>query len=128
MNYVYSTLTCDNAFAVYAPKNDARALSVIKRKILIKGGHGVKNHRGIDTPRGVVTQVTDEELEILEANYSFQKQKKLGYLVVERREVAPAKVAEDMNPKDASAPLTPADFQEGDVSTPEAKVYKKKGK
>jgi hypothetical protein len=131
MNYVYSTLTCDNAFAVYAPKNDARQLSVIKKKILIKGGHGIKVVDANNTPRGVVTIVSDEDMELLEKNHSFNVQKKAGYIVVERtlNQKAPEVVAEDMNPKDASAPLTPADFQEGEVSTPETKVYKqKKGK
>lgn len=128
MNYVYSTLTCDNEFAVYAPKNDPRALSVIKKRILIKGGHGVKNHLGIDTPKGVVTQVSDEDLDILEKHYSFQKQVKAGFIVVDRKERAPATVAVDMAQKDASAPLTPADFEKGDNDSPEAPVYKKKGK
>lgn len=128
MPYVYSTLTCSNIFPVYARKSDPRTLSTIIRKIEILGGHGLKNPKGIDTPQGVVTKVTDEELEILENDISFKMQVDKGFITVDKKKVDPAKKAADMNPKDGSAPLTPKDFEVSDQSSPETPIYKNKNK
>jgi len=109
MNYIYSTLTCDNAYATYAD-NGNKDVPVVKRSVLIRGGHGVANKQ-LMTPRGVVTMINDEELELLEKNPSFQKHVERGFLTVEKREIAPEKVADDMAEKDRSAPLTPEDCE-----------------
>lgn len=129
MPFIYSTLTCSNSFAVYAPKPDPRSLSRIVKKIEIHGGHGMKNPKALDTPMGVVTKVTDEELELLQGLSSFKRQVAAGYIVVDNKKTDPAKKAADMNPKDASAPMTPKDFDTAKDSTEEAPIYsKKKGK
>lgn len=128
MPYVYSTLTCGNVFPVYAPKNDPRDLSRIVHKIEIKGGHGIKKQKEIYTPMGVRTEVSESDLELLLKNKSFQMQVKAGYITVDNKKVVAEKRAADMNPKDASAPLTPKDFEKGDLSDDEITTYKKKGK
>jgi len=110
MPFIYSTLTCSNSFAIYAPKTDPRALS------------------RIDTPMGVVTRVTDEELELLQQDLTFQQQVKDGFIVVDNKKTDPAKKAADMSQKDASAPLTPKDFEKSEDSEPELPIYRKKGK
>ncbi len=58
--YVYSTLTCDNNFAVYSntPNQD---IPVIHKTILIKGGHRVAT-KSLYTPRGVVTEISDDDM------------------------------------------------------------------
>ncbi len=128
MPFIYSTLTCSNSFAVYAPKTDPRALSRIVKRIEIHGGHGMKHPKALDTPMGVVTRVTDEELELLEQDLTFQQQVKDGFLVVDNKKTDPAKKAADMTQKDASAPLTPKDFEKSEDSEPELPIYRKKGK
>lgn len=128
MPYIYSTLTCGNSFAIYAVKNDPKALSRIVKRIEIHGGHGMKNPKALDTPMGVVTQVSDEDLALLQTLTSFRKQVDAGYLVVDNKKTDPAKKAVDMNPKDASAPMTPKDFVKSEDGTDEIPIYKKKGK
>ena len=128
MPFIYSTLTCSNSFAVYAPKTDPKALSRIVRRIEIHGGHGMKNPKALDTPMGVVTKVSDEDLELLQKLSSFKRQVAAGYLVVDNKKTDPAKKAVDMNPKDASSPLTPKDFEKSEDGTEEVPIYKKKGK
>lgn len=128
MPFIYSTLTCSNSFAIYAPKNDPKALSRIVKRIEIHGGHGMKNPKALDTPRGVVTRVSEEELELLEQSLSFRQQVEAGYIVVDNKKVDPEKKAVDMNQKDNSAPLTPKDFVTGEDSTDEIPLYKKKGR
>ena len=132
MYYVYSTATCSGTYAVYE-QNSSKDLGIIKKRpdgtkiaIVINGGHGVANKHFV-TPRGVVTKVSDEDMEILLADQGFQRHMKAGFLSYEKKEVAPEKKAESMAQKDGSAPLTPADFEEGEASSKETKVYKKKG-
>lgn len=128
MPFIYSTLTCSNSFVVYATKTDPKALSRIVKRIEIHGGHGMKNPQALDTPMGVVTKVTDEELKLLEENLSFRKQIASGFIVVDNKKVEPALKAADMSLKDASAPMTPKDFEKSDISDEATPVYKKKGR
>lgn len=128
MPFIYSTLTCSNSFAIYAPKTDPKSLSRIVKRIEVHGGHGMKHPKSLDTPMGVVTKVTDEELELLNKDLTFQQHVKDGYLVIDNKKVEPSKIAASMNPKDESAPLTPKDFEKSEDGTEEVPIYKKKGK
>lgn len=132
MFYVYSTATCPISYVVYE-SNTSSDLGVIKKRpdgtkisITIKGGHGVANKHFV-TPRGVVTQVSDEDMEILLQDKSFTKHMNAGFMSYEKKEVSPDKKAASMAEKDGSAPLTPSDFDEAEASSNETKVYKKKG-
>ena len=126
MPFIYSTLTCSNSFAVFAPKNDPKSLSRIVKRIEINGGHGMKNPKGIDTPMGVVTKVSDEELSLLEGMLGFRQQVEAGFIVVDKKKTDPAAKAANMNQKDGSSPLTPKDFETAKDSTDEAPIYAKK--
>ena len=132
MFYVYSTATCPIVYAVYE-QNTNKDLGVIKKRpdgtkiaITINGGHGVANKHFV-TPRGAVTSVSDEDMEILLQDKLFKKHMDAGFMSYEKKEVSPEKKADTMAEKDGSAPLTPADFEEGEASSKETKVYKKKG-
>lgn len=126
MPYIYSTMTCGTTFAVYAPKTDPNSLSRVVKRIEIKGGHGLKNPQAIDTPIGVVTKVTDEELELLEQMVAFRQQVESGFLVVDKKQGDPEKKAASMNPKDNSAPLTPKDFEKSEELGEDVPTYKSK--
>lgn len=85
MPFIFSTMTCSNTFAVFAPKTDPTTLSTIMKRIHINGGHGLKNPDGMITPKGVVTKVTDEELQLLEGMLGFRQQVAAGFLVVDKK-------------------------------------------
>lgn len=125
-NYVYSTATCSTFYCAYQKTNE-KDLGRISKKVEIKGGHGVATQKTCITPRGVVTVVSDEDLDFLMQNKSFQRHIKAGFITVDKKEVAPEKKAKDMEDKDGSAPITPKDFVESDSSTSDTKIYKKKG-
>ena len=125
MFYVFSTLTCDTNYCIYGNQTN-RDVAIAKKKILIHGGHGVAN-KHVYTPMGVMTEVSEEDMKLLEADVHFQNHVKDGFIKVEKKKADTAKVAADMEQKDGSAPLTPQDYEEGDRA--EAKSYKvKKGK
>jgi hypothetical protein len=135
MAYVYctasnSTTYCDYGVQTEADKN--RGYNIARKKIHINGGHNVARPvRGgglgaIHTPRGVVTEVSDEDLEILLQNKSFQRHMEAGFITIDKKKVDPEKRAADMAPADGSAPITPADFVKGKYSEEGAPIYKKK--
>lgn len=117
MPYVYSTLTADNKYAHYVKAGDQQH---VEREVLIHGGHGVAN-RNLITPRGVVTKVTDDELEFLEANSAFKFHRDNGFLSVEQKEFDTEAVASNMEGRDGSSPIVPSDYEAGgmmDVGAP----------
>jgi hypothetical protein len=121
-------MSAPTAYAIYAT-NDVKSPPIIERTILIKGGANVAEHKTLITPKGVVTEVSDEDFAILENDYHFKDHVKNGYLTVERKETPIAKVIEGMKEKDASAPKTPDDEEFLGSATVELnKPGNKKGK
>lgn len=132
MQYVYSTATCGGTYCLYGPAKNSEGHSVARKKVIIKGGHKVAtpyknfNNIAVHTPMGVVTSVSDEDMEFLLKNKSFQRHVAAGFLSYDKKNVAPEIKIKNMAPEDGSSPLTPADYDVGDNSTDEAPIYKAK--
>jgi len=62
--------------------------------VLVKGGAGVANDRLI-TPRGVVTEITEEQAEALRANPVFAMHEKNGFVQIGEAYVDPDKRRHD---------------------------------
>lgn len=109
MNYVYSTLTCDNAYTIY--EKTTGGLTIPKAEIVINGGTGLANKHLI-TPLGMVTKVSDEELSMLKESPVFIEHVKNGFLVVQEggKATDAEKVATDMSTDTGSSPLTEQDI------------------
>ena len=122
MPYVYSTLTCDNAYLNYV---DSPGLMKLPEgePIVIKGGHGVADKRLI-TPLGVATSVSDDELAYLKRNEGFKAHVASGFIVVSDANADPERVAADMSPRDKSSPVVPSDYANvpDGVARPESKA------
>ncbi|OBX10407.1 hypothetical protein QV09_05505 [Gallibacterium salpingitidis] len=112
MPYVYSTLTSDNTYVIYA--DGGADLKIKTHQITIKGGTGIANDRLI-TPLGVATQVSDDDLALLEKNAVFKTHKEHGFIVVQTsgKEADAEKVASDMETRDESSPITPSHYETG---------------
>jgi len=108
MNYVFSTLTCDTEYATYV--KGGGDVPRVAKSVTLKGGTGIASKHFV-TPEGVMTEVSDEDLEFLKKHPLFQFHEKKKFVVVQARKVAVEKVVKDMEPKDASAPKTPSDFE-----------------
>ena len=132
MPYIYSTATCSGTYCQYPPPNTTSGHNTAIRRVTIKGGHGLASpirghiHGLIHTPQGVVTQVTQDELDFLMSNRSFLRHMKAGFITVDDRKVDPEKKAASMAQKDGSAPKTPADFEVSEHSDRNLKIYKEK--
>ncbi len=86
--------------------------------VTIKGGAGVAN-KNIITPLGVHTEVSAEEMDLLNENGIFKLHKDAGFIAVEEKKADVEKVVADMTTKaDPSAPLTPSDYEDEDGAKP----------
>lgn len=107
-NYVFSTLTANTAYAIY--NYESHDLPIIEKQIVIKGGANLAD-KNLVTPQGVMTEVSDEDLALLEQDYHFKDHIKNGFIKVEKRKAEVEKAVKDMKDKDRSAPLTDKDFE-----------------
>jgi len=115
-NYIYSTLTAPQIYIQYAPGNGN--VRVSQKRILIHGGANLarpsgnfESRLGVSTSRGEVTEVSDEDLLLLEKNLCFKNHVKDGFITVRREEHKEIENAvKDMAAKDKSAPKTPEDY------------------
>lgn len=126
--YVYSTSTCAVSYCVYE-ENSPNDIAVLKEwsdgqpmKVTIEGGHGVSD-KHMFTPQGVCTKVSDREMALLLDNKAFLRHMDKGFKSYDKKKVSAEKKARDMAAKDKSAPLTPADFVEGDNSDGNTTTY-----
>lgn len=106
--YVYSTLASDVAYTNH--KAGGGDMPIELPPVVIKGGAGIANERLV-TPRGIVTEVTEQEVEYLRQNEVFKMHEKNGFVEVSESRVDPDTAAADMTGRDNSAPLVPEDFK-----------------
>jgi hypothetical protein len=111
--YVYSTLTSDMKYTIY--KDRSTDLPVVERTIFINGGANLADKKNpLVTPKGFVTEISDEDYEALKTNAVFQLHVKNNFVVVEQRSIKLEKVISDLAPRDPSSPKIASDFSESD--------------
>lgn len=114
--YVYSTLSSPVAY------------ETTEGPIEVAGGANVAG-KHLDTPRGVVTKVTAEQLALLEDNHVFKLHKENGFVTVDSNKEDPDKVASDMTGRDLSAPDTAESLEAEGAAVPvDDKTSKAKAK
>jgi len=108
--YVYSTMTAGVRYCA-AVESEGHDLPIPQDGINIAGGTGVAN-KNLITPTGAVaTRITAEQLEALRGDRVFLEHEKNGFLRVSEHQADGEAVASDMKSRDASAPLTPQDYE-----------------
>lgn len=112
--FIFSTLASDVAYTNHA--QGGGDMPVALPSVVVKGGAGVANDR-IVTPRGVATEVTEEQVEYLRQNDVFKMHEKNGFVMVSETYADPDTVAADMTGRDNSAPIVPQDGLAADAQT-----------
>lgn len=109
MPFVFSTLTNDHKYTNWRTPNEKSMIRIIDGEVLIRGGANLATADNPKfAPKGVMTEVSDQQMEILEKNSQFKKHVAKGLIFVTREHADPEVVAKsDMLAKDNSAPLTP---------------------
>lgn len=110
--YVYSTLASDVNYTNY--EKGGGDLPVELPAVHVKGGAGVANDRLI-TPRGVVTEVTEEQVQYLRENTVFQLHEANGFVQISDAKVDGDVAAADMTGRDNSAPIVPEALREDEL-------------
>lgn len=108
-NYIYSTLSADVNYNIYVHNSEGHPL--VAKSIHIKGGSGIAGKHFI-TPLGVRTEISDEELSLLENDEVFKTHKANGFVSISKADINPEVAAADMETRDGSAPAVPEDFKE----------------
>ena len=110
-NFIVSTLSNTQHYTNYAtPPHGGQPTEI--SKVTIKGGANLAT-KALVTPHGVITEVTDQQLETLKANCVFRDHQKSGHITIRTSKVDPEKaVAAGMEAKDGSAPITPKSLKE----------------
>lgn len=108
-HYVFSTLTAAQVYTRTATgSND---LPKTLASVRIEGGSNVPD-KNLVTPIGVMTEVDDEQMTVLQENPVFRMHVENGFIKVEKKPAPVEKVAADMPTRDESAPLVDQDFTE----------------
>lgn len=110
MPLVFSTMTAAVTYTQW--KQSPGGLSIAGAQVTIKGGANVADRRTILTPRGIGTQVTDDELEFLKQDPTFLMHEKNGFITVDSvADIRDADLAaSNMEGRDDSAPDVEQDF------------------
>ena len=103
--YIFSTLACDQKYQNYEINS---GIAIPTQSISVAGGTGIMDERFV-TPLGVMTAVSEDDYAALQINPDFQLHVKNGFIVVQKQEADPEKVAADMNMEDPARPITQDD-------------------
>lgn len=106
MPYILSKLVNTQIYTQYA--KGTNSLNIPSAKVVIKGGADITDKNFV-TPEGVITSVTDNELEILKANKDFQLHLERGHVKYFGKNPNMDKEVSKLD-KEKSAPLTPEDY------------------
>lgn len=112
MPYLYSTLSAPTEYTGW--KEGGADMPTAAWSVVVNAGAGVATKHLI-TPVGVMTEVTAEELKLLQENDVFKRHLKNGYIKIDEKKHAVEAVVADMEARDNSAPLVEADFAEGEA-------------
>ena len=112
MAFITSKMAAGVKYAFYS--QNGNRINIVTDTIEVLGGADVINKRSLDTPHGVVTELTDEQIEKLKTHPLFQLHLKNGAVAIFGSEKE-AKKAETSLEEDKSAQITPADYEKGNT-------------
>ena len=85
--------------------------------VIINGGAGVINKKTMETPKGVITEISEEDLKFLKTQTLFNEKVANGSLEIVESEKK-AKESSKKGKKDKGAQLTAKDFEEAGQTPP----------
>ena len=111
MPYILSKLSNSQCYTQYV--KGVNDINNVCEKVVIKGGADVINKKTLETPNGVVTEITKEQLEILKQNKDFNRHVENGFISIIENKISEDKKEEKAveMPKDNSRQKTPKDYK-----------------
>lgn len=124
MPYIVSKASQDIEYTAWDTTTKPGMVKPIK-SVTIHGGANVINKTTLETPKGAITEVTDEELEFLMNSSAFKRHLERGWMHIENSKGAAEKkvsiVEKDddgFDRKDGSSQLTDDDFERAGKKPP----------
>lgn len=108
--YITSKMASAVDYAFY--KQGANKVNVVVKTIHINGGADVVNKRTLETPSGVVTELSDDDINMLKTHPLFIEHQKNGFVAICGSEKE-AKKADKTLEEDKSSQITPQDYEKG---------------
>lgn len=105
--YVFSTLSCPQKYTTWT--QGGNEIPTPDQHVMIHGGANVPDEN-FRTPLGVMTKVSEEQLQLLKNNSDFLLHEKNMFITVREKAYDPEVVVADMATRDQSAPLVDNDF------------------
>ena len=91
----------------------------VQGSVTLKGGAHVIDKKTMQTPKGIVTEVSKEDLDFLKTQYLFNEKVNNGsYEIVDNEKKAEERAKKSRRGKDAGAQLTAKDFEEAGLQPP----------
>lgn len=108
-HFIYSTLTASVNYTTYLP--GGADIKVKDRHVNVKGGANNVILNTFNSPDGIVTEVSNEDMDFLLQHPVFQMHIKNGFITHKQKEIKIEKAIESMTKKDKSAQKVPADYE-----------------
>ena len=114
MPYIISTMSQGRDYVFYESREDKGCVvSKEVARISIKGGQGGADRKTLITPEGgVITEVSDAQLELLKTHPLFNKHLADGFVYIGGSENNAKAAVKDMEQNDAGAQMTAADMED----------------
>lgn len=112
MGFVTSKMAAPVRYAFYTM--GANKINVITDEIVVNGGADVINKRSLDTPEGVVTELSDDRLEKLKSHPLFRQHLANGVVSIFGTEKEANKADKDLK-EDKSGQIKPKDYDKGNT-------------
>lgn len=119
MPYILSRLANSQIYTNYA-KGVGDNMNIPVESVEIKGGADVTD-KNLVTPEGVITKVTNEQLEVLKANKGFQQHLEGGYVKYFGTEPNIEKHADKLT-QDNSRQIKKSDYEKKGKKAPKTEV------
>ncbi len=119
MPYILSKLACTQNYTIYA-KGVGENMNIPVKTIKINGGADVTD-KNLVIPDGVVTFISDKDLEVLKSNKDFQRHLSGGYINFYKSQPNIEKQAEKMT-KDKSRQIKKSDYEKENKQAPKTSL------
>lgn len=107
-NYITFTCSADMVFPVYLNDGPKSMSATARREIKILGKANVTDKYSLAVPTGMITEVSDEDLAILQANDGFRRMVEKGFLKVSSSNALDKNLS-GMTARDGSSQILDAD-------------------
>ena len=116
MKYIASKLSYDQSFVFYT----GTAPFAVSKVIVVKGGSNVRDPKTLVMPQGVITELSDEDAALIEADRLYKDFEKNGMMKLVNSKAGAKSAKKDLAEGDAASQLKESDYKKRGMKPPKA--------